>query len=591
MLLVAVESRGQTGSPTVATPAAAGQPASSFGSPAPSASAPSADPSALTILNNKVDSELKASREHLDAMRDAAVHSNIIFAVLGGILSILGIVSWLRQRSQDENIENRLKESDRQRIDVHSHALKVAANEEARRAEIHLSTMGLLKEHLAVKQEEGGRLPGLLDLQKDNMTQINALTTAIAGGANSNVEAINKMFDAIGKILAFKVAEAEDVQNTLKKIEAWREEREAEELQDLDELEQMAANLRESRHEYAKPSTAQFSARLDAYAAEFDRIGEHALCRLTKAKAPAAGDAVHGEIFLRRGTIAYYANNIVRARSLLRTADRFYTAVNPDALKADKNLARPCGFTKFYLALIEKNYGKMEAAKDFITASWDIWGKDNKHEFLTPAVKAEILSGLGDIDGARESLQPMLAFVQQLREQNQDLPIHEAVYVARSNLLLGDTYYIAGKWEEAEPYYKEALEASQRAAAAEGKPSTGDYYAQYALAQVYEKQGKDDQAANARELAHQALVESHDLANKKALDTQILLNALGYFCTIESNPKKAEDYLECAGRLWSRITQINGLELRLFSLKQKKQVPKEAFFRELFGSERKPVAG
>jgi tetratricopeptide (TPR) repeat protein len=583
-LLVAAQTQAQTNSPTSATPQVSGQQGSSFISNAQPAAASSSDSLALAILSNKVDSELKASREHLEAMRDAESRSNAIFVVLGGILTVFAIFSWihswLRQRSLDQNLETRLKESDTQRSEVHRHALQVADKDEDRRASVHTTTMGLLHTHLESKIEERSSLPGLLKLQRENMEQINVLTSAIAGGAQTNVKTINEMFTAIKQILDFKVQEAQDVQKTLNELKDWRKEKENDELQELNALEDMATKLQASRHSYAKPG-ADFSASLNDYAAKFDRIGEQVLSRLTKAKAPTENDTKHGEIFLRRGTIAYYANDIVRARALLIIADRFYTAQKPDVIKADKQLAAPFGFTKFYEALVEKNYGKLEHAKKFIKASWDIWGKGNDREFLTPFVKAEILSALGDIDGSRESLKPMMDALKRLEEAGHRLQSHEVVYVARSYLLLGDTYYVSDKWKEAESYYEQSLEASQRAAETEGKSQTSNYFALYALAQVYEKQSRPEDADKARASAHEALSRSSDLTTKKALDTQILLNALGYFCTKKIAPEKAKEYQARVRQLWSDITSVGDLELRLFSLKQKKQVKKDVFLSEL----------
>jgi hypothetical protein len=47
-------------------------------------------------------------------------------------------------------------------------------------------------------------------------------------------------------------------------------------------------------------------------------------------------------------------------------------------------------------------------------------------------------------------------------------------------------------------------------------------------------------------------------------------------------PENANEYRTKARQLLGTITQIDGLELRLFSLKQKKQVKKEDFLNELF---------
>jgi tetratricopeptide (TPR) repeat protein len=564
------------------------------GSPQP----PFADATKLAQLSERIDSELRASREHFEALRDTASLNTVIFLVIGGGLSLLGIISSVRQGRQDRMFEARLKESDErqtrqdkafearlkesddQRKQVHDHALTVARGEDERRSAVHERTMAMLEPQLAMRQEEGRNFPDLLKLQHENIKQINALTASVAAGAKENVQTIHQMFAAIASILEFKAQEAKDVQEGLKGITAWRAEREAEELQSLEDVREVAVGLRASRHAYANPN-AELRARLDAYALQFDRIGDRIIYRLTHALGPTSTDVRHAELFLRRGTIAYYANDIVRARRLLRDADRFYAVVGLEAVKADPDLARPCGFTKFYLSLVEKNYGDISSAKELIASSWVVWGRGNEREFLTPTVRAEILCAQHEVDAARSCLADVMQVVDRLRKAGQELPAHEAVYVARGHLLLGDTYFIAAEWADAEKHYEAALDADRRAAVAEGKAHAGNYYAQHALAQVYERSGRHQEAVRARLLAHQYLIASSDLVNKRALDTQILLHALGVFCTRLENAEKAREYFARVKQLCATITAVDGLELRLFSLKQKKQIPKGEFVQEL----------
>lgn len=535
----------------------------------------------VDALSARVDAELKASKEHIEAIRDAATFSNRIFVTLGGLLTVVGILSWLRQRRQDEYFEERLKESDRQRLEVHKQAIAAATKEQERQSDVHTAALALLRTRVGSALEEERRLPQLLDLQRENIQQINQLTAAVAAGAKENVDIVQRMFAAIASILEFKVQEAKDVQNSLADMKAWREEKEEEERQELSVLKELAVNLRDSRHNYANPSD-ELQVRQDAYADRFDRMGDVLLYRLTRAKEPSVETCDYAELFLRRGTIAYYANDLIRARTMLRVAEHFFDRVGADAVGRNNDWARPCGFTKFYLALIEKNYGDMNAAKDLITSSWNFWGKDNEREFLTPVVRAEILASLGDIDAARTCLATMMSVVQRLRDQGQKLPAHEAVYVARGHLILGDTFCIAGDWEEAQKKYSVALEESRAATSSIGRQKRDNYYAHYALAQVLEHKERHDDARDACARAYDALMRSEDLVMKKALDTQILLNTLAYFCTRQSRPDEAQEYKARATHLIDTIRVVNGLELRLFSLVQKKHVSKSDFLKELF---------
>jgi tetratricopeptide (TPR) repeat protein len=488
-------------------------------------------------LSARIDAELKASKEHLEAVRDASIFSNRIFTSFTAILTVFGIMSYLRQRRQDASFEERLKESDRQRLEMHG-------------------------------------------LHHENLRQINELTSAVAAGARENVKTIHEMFTAIASILAFKAQEAKEVQSALDDMKAWRLAKEDEERQELGALKQATVSLRDSRHNYANPSH-ELQVRLDAYADRFDRMGDVLVSRLTRAKDPSPADVEYAEPFLRRGTIAYYANDVPRARSLLRTADRFFERAGSDAVKHNIDWARPCGFTKFYLALIEKNYGDMNVAKELIAASWDYWGKDNEREFLTPVVRAEILTSLGDIDAARASLGTMMSVVRRLREQGQSLPAHEAVYVARGHLILGDTFYIAERWDDAHRAYSAALEETAAAVSLRRGSPRANYYAHYALSQVFDARGQPEDAHAARGAAYEALIASGDLATKKALDTQILLNTLAFLCTRDSSPATAADYKATATQMMDAIRAIDGLELRLFSLAKKRHVSKSDFLKEL----------
>jgi tetratricopeptide (TPR) repeat protein len=389
--------------------------------------------------------------------------------------------------------------------------------------------------------------------------------------AERNIKAVNGMFEAIENILKFKVQEAQSVQDRLDEFKKWQEEREAEEKQDLREIQQMAEGLRLSRYQYASPSI-ETSARFDAYLTQYDRVGDRVLRRLTGATKNPTENPQFGEIFLRRGTLAYYANSFVKAREALATARAFYSAVREDS---HLDLRRPCSFVFYYLALIEKNHGSLGKAFDYIEEAWKIHGKGLDREFLTPVTRAEILLYLDNIKGARECVNEMLDRVKNLTAKGQILPPYEAVFIARGHMLLGNSYYVVKDWQQALDEYKQALAAA---------PEDGDYYAQYSIAQTLDKLGQSMEARQATAKAYEMLIQSEHLKTKKALDTRILLNMLAFRCSLGTNPSQAEGYRALVRELWRNITRVDGLEMRLFSLEKKKQIDKDEFLAELEGN-------
>jgi len=94
----------------------------------------------------------------------------------------------------------------------------------------------------AAEQESAG-VSSALAAQQTSVDELNKITTAFATGAERNITAVNGMFEAIERILGFKVQEAQDVQARLNEFKRWQEEREAEEKQDLRELASVADAL------------------------------------------------------------------------------------------------------------------------------------------------------------------------------------------------------------------------------------------------------------------------------------------------------------------------------------------------------------
>ncbi len=438
---------------------------------------------------------------------------------------------------------------------------------------------------IRARQEEEGYTPTIAALQEENLSKMNSLMTAIAAGWRENVNSLNAIFSSFARIMDFKVAEAVDTQKLVERMESQLAEMEAAQRQQVEELLTSAVRLRRPRHIYARPDP-DLQRRMIEFRTQMDLMQRVVLKRYTGVASPAA-NRCYGEIYLRRGIIAYYENDMVKAREMLDTAAKFFPvpALAQEIASMPPNDRPPTAFIQFYLALIEKNYGEMKKARDHIEKSYAVYGQNEPDELATPVTRAEILSYLGDMDKAREAIQEVLARADALR-QIESLKPHDAAYALRAQLLLGNTYYVQGEWRKAFECYQKTLRGDVR--------RDNVYYAYISIAQVYRQLGKDEatpederqayeeKARENQRLAYEELIATGHLRTKVALDTRILLNALAYLCTRDAEPDKAREYRATIQGLWLRIQTVNGLELRLFSLEKKRQVDKGEFWAEIF---------
>jgi tetratricopeptide (TPR) repeat protein len=342
----------------------------------------------------------------------------------------------------------------------------------------------------------------------------------------------------------------------------------------VEELLQRALRLRAPRYRFARPDP-DLLREIVEFRIQMDLIQRSILVHYTGAKDPMQHQS-YGEVYFRRGVIAYYDNDILKARSMLKTAERYSPFSEPSLAAMDREQRIGVSFIQFYLALIEKNYGDIAAARSYIDNAFVAFGRDEPGEILTPTTRAEILTNLGNMEVAREAILQLLDRIRPRIEQK-ILPEQDAIYANRARLLLGDTYYVQEQWENARREY-ESVEADAA--------GNRDYFVSYALSQVYARTGDVQGAQRQQAEAHAALVRSEHLRTKTALDTRILLNTLGYLCTRSSVPDQAEKYAVTIKALWNRIQNVDGLQLRLFSFEKKRLVVKDEFFTEVFAGSR-----
>lgn len=427
---------------------------------------------------------------------------------------------------------------------------KRALDYETRRQDEHKAILQLYNEQLNARREENKYAGGMFALQEANLREVNTITTAIATGAKENVASLNTILSTFQQIMHFKVAEAKDTRELMERTRRQLDEMEKAQRQQVEELLSSAVRLQRSRHTYTSPDP-DYQRQTVEFRTQMDLIPRVVLERCTGVESPAENRR-YGEVYLRRGIIAYYDNDVFKSREMLRIAERFYSFSDQEIESMPRDQRLSVAFTQYYLALIEKNYHEMAAAKDHIEKSYAVYGQNEQEELLTPATRAEILSYLGDMDNARAAIQEVLNRANKLQDR-EPLKRHDAIYALRARLLLGNTYYVRGEWGEALRHYEDTLKADVR--------RDNSYYAYHSIAQVYHQLGDEERAQESKRQAYKDLVDTGHLRTKVALDTRILLNALAYLCTREDMPEKAKEYMEAVKDLWLLIHEVNGLQL------------------------------
>lgn len=344
------------------------------------------------------------------------------------------------------------------------------------------------------------------------------------------------------------------------------------ERQKIEELLQDAIMLRRSRFVYTSPDP-DLQRQTAVYRGKMDFTTRSVIDSWTEASSPKIGSR-YGEIYLRRGVIAYYDGQMEKCCEMLKTAEQFfpYSDAEIEAMPPDQKVST--AFTQFYLALIEKNYGDMQIAKEHIEKSYKVRGSREEDEILTPTTRAEILSYLGEMNDARLAIQEVLNRSDKLKQRG-PLARHDAIYELRARLLLGNEFYLNEEWDEALKHYNSVLK--------EDMHRVYSYYAYYSISQVHQQLGKSKDSKENRRKAYEELIISKHLQQKVALDTLILLNALAFRCTRDEDHERAKIYRDDMNSFLDKIHEFNGLQLRLFSFKQKRLLSKDEFRVEIFG--------
>jgi tetratricopeptide (TPR) repeat protein len=530
----------------------------------------------VELVKIKVESEMEASRTGIEAIKEISDRNSLIFTIIGGLTGLFSLVTLgtslyrVRQEHQDYAQERNFYENR-------------ARHSEDRSQVEHKAILELYGAQIKARQGENKHAGRMFALQEENLREVNTITTAIAAGAKENVDSLNTILSTFQQIMKFKVDEAEDTSKAMKRMDSRVKEleerlaksqrrQEEAQSQQVERLLFSAQGLRRARHIYTSPEP-DLQRQTVEFRTQMDLMQRAILDQHTGIESPEE-NRPYGEIYLRRGIIAYYDNDMLKSRDMLRIAAKYFPFLEQGIESMSRDEKLPIAFTQFYLALIEKNYGTMDAARDHIKKSYAAYGRDEPEELMTPVTRAEILSYLEDMDTARAAIQEVLNRADNLRRR-QSLKKHDANYALRARLLLGNTYYVRGEWRKALQHYQDTLKANA------GQDSS--YYAYHSIAQVYHQLKDEEKAKENIQQAYDRLIETDHLRTKVALDTQILLNALAYLCTREDKPEKAKEYRETFRELWGRIRKVNDLELRLFSFEKKQPIGRDEFLAEVLG--------
>lgn len=489
---------------------------------------------ALERLTLQVDSELKANHERIESFQEITNQMFWLFAVIGTVATVFGAMVTYRGARQQ--------------------------------SELHGRVLRIYESQAAVGEKYGEHAGQIFNLQESYSRGMADITTAF-----------KDILENIKDVLEFRVKESQHALKALEERDREREEaaailpeikRELEELKkardaQMDDLLNDTPRLQRSRHEYTEPDR-ELQASIFQFRLKMDGMPKLYLNKY-------ADQPKYGPIFYYRGLIAFVESDIVTANRMLRLSEKLnpFTETGLPTMPHEQRIFS--AFTQFYLGLIQKNYGTMRLAHDFVEKSFRMYGREEKGELLTLVTLAEILSYMPEeLARARSYLQELFERVK-LKVKAGTLTKAEAQYIPRAHLIYGNTFFVEKNWQEARQAYEEALKINPRL-----------YYVHHSLGQILQEENSPQQAQAAYDKALHCLVESQNLETKPERGTQIMLNALAFLCLRGLDPAKAKPYRDAVSDHIAKVRELNGFELKFFSFRKKRMVGKEEFLRELF---------
>jgi hypothetical protein len=98
-----------------------------------------------------------------------------------------------------------------------------------------------------------------------------------------------------------------------------------------------------------------------------------------------------------------------------------------------------------------------------------------------------------------------------------------------------------------------------------------------------QEEGRPQEAQATFDKTYQCLVDSKHLETKPERNTLIALNALAYLCLRGVNKTTAKPYLDAVNAHLAKVREMDGFQMKLFSMKRKRLVTKDEYWSELLG--------
>ncbi len=487
----------------------------------------------LNEMQLRMNYEIAANHERIESFKETTNQLFWLFVVIGTVATIFGALVTLRSSKQQ--------------------------------SELHGKVLRIYESQAVVGERYRDHSGQILDSQDSYSRGMAEITTAFKD-ILENVQSVLGFRVKEGKMALEAMQAREEAARVLpeiqKELAELRKERDAQ----MDDLLTDTSRHKRSRHEFTEPDR-ELSAAIFQFRIKMDGMSKLFLDKY-------ADQPKYAPVFYYRGVIAFIDSDVLTAYKMLSLSEKLMPFTETGLKEMSRDLRIHAAFTQFYLALIHKNYGHknydaMRTAHDHIAKSYRMYGQDEKSEILTLVTFAEILSYLPDLDTARSYLKELFDRVE-LKVKSGSLTKAEAQYIPRGHLVHGNTFFVEKRWEEARKAYNEVLEINK-----------GSYYAHHSLGQILKEEGNPQQAQAAFDKALQGLLESKHLELKPERGTQITLNALAYLCLREVDPAGAKLRRDAVNDHLTKVREIDGFEIKLFSFKKKRPVSHQEFLNEL----------
>jgi tetratricopeptide (TPR) repeat protein len=431
-----------------------------------------------------------------------------------------------------------------------------------------------------LRWKEGQRQRGIDDIVKEMLNLQNAAVgQQVAFGrlqlkaAEENptqqfepVKRVSEVIRAVQQTLAFRLEQDEKFVATVREIETIKNERE---------------RTRRQRFEHAVGIMGQFKkmARMEfaALAAEQYKRGVklRGLVDDLEESINGMGYETAGDLLYFSGILAYYDNDVIEARDYLDRAAQCRATDHEGTLTANPSYRIRFAFIHYFRALIQKNWGDLSEALSEIERSAKLL-ESKEGEFLTPVTKVEIRSYVvGGEQGCREELEGLLrqmdGLENALKNQGKRLDSNQSRLRNRVLVFLGNTYFVAGKFQDALNQYARAL-----------RLEANDYYALASAAQCCKALGQQEAAAEHFKRCLNAIERSGDFGRKREIIGRAVI------AVIAANAAKGcgdqdryERYAREARDMLSGNLAVDSMSPKFFSPATKRLVSSSELLREL----------